>query len=270
MIHLRSAALHLSNDELPQSFPFTVPAVAAIARQPLLFEQPVTFFVGENGSGKSTLLEAIAVGARSITVGTSQANSDPSLRSVRRLAEQLRLVWSKKTHRGFFMRAEDFFGYARNMQAMREELASELRAIDEDAGLSPLARGLAKMPHASQLDAITRSYGEGLDTRSHGEAFLALFQERIVPMGLYLLDEPEAPLSPRRQLSLLSLVRDAVEHYDAQFIIASHSPILMAFPEAAIFQFDEAGVQRIAYDEIDHVAITRDFLSNPSLFLRHL
>jgi predicted ATPase len=268
--HLPSVYLNLSSDELPATFPFSVPAIRSIAGETLDFDAPVTFFVGENGSGKSTLLEAIAVAAKSITVGSIAATSDPSLKGGQRLARELRLTWSKRTHRGFYMRAEDFFGYARAMEQARDEFATEIESIRNDSSLSERARGLAIMPHAGQLAALTKSYGEGLDARSHGEAFLALFQARLVPDGLYLLDEPEAPLSPRRQIALLAMMKDAVENQRAQFLVATHSPILMAYPGATIFCFDENVVRQIPFAEIDHVVITRDFLTHPELFLRHL
>ena len=268
--HLRSIYLNLDADELPHGFPFSVPAIRSIAGRTLDLTAPVSFLVGENGSGKSSLLEAIAVAAKSITVGSTAAASDPSLKGGQRLARELRLTWSKRTHRGFYMRAEDFFGYARAMEQARDEFAAEIAAIQEDDSLSDMAKGLASMPHAGQLDALTRSYGDGLDARSHGEAFLALFQTRLVPDGLYLLDEPEAPLSPRRQIALLAMIKDAVENMGAQFIVATHSPILMAYPGASIFSFDEDEVREIPFAEVDHVVITRDFLSHPELFLRHL
>lgn len=268
--HLRAVYLNLDPDELPHGFPFSVPSIRSIAGRTLDLGAPVTFLVGENGSGKSTLLEAIAVAAKSITVGSITAASDPSLKGAQRLARELRLTWSKRTHRGFYMRAEDFFGYARAMEQARDEFAAEISAIQEDDSLSDVAKGFATMPHAGQLDALTRSYGDGLDARSHGEAFLALFQTRLVPDGLYLLDEPEAPLSPRRQIALLAMIKDAVENQGAQFIVATHSPILMAYPGAAIFSFDDNDVREVPFAEVDHVVITRDFLSHPELFLRHL
>jgi predicted ATPase len=268
--HLRSISLQLDPGELPPGYPFSVPAIGALAGQTLSMDAPVTFLVGENGSGKSTLLEAIAAAAKSITVGSTAAASDPSLRAAQRLARELRLTWSKRTHRGFYMRAEDFFGYARAMEQARDEFAAEIESLNRDESLSDKARGLAMMPHAGQLAALRQSYGDGLDARSHGEAFLALFQARLAPDGLFILDEPEAPLSPRRQIALLAMIKDAVETRGAQFIIATHSPILMAFPGAAIYSFDDGAVREVAYEEIDHVVITRDFLSHPELFLRHL
>lgn len=268
--HLRSVELKEGASELPHAYPFSVPAIRALTGESLRLSSPVTFFVGENGSGKSTMLEAIAAAARSITVGSAAAATDPSLKAAQRLARELRLTWSKRTHRGFYMRAEDFFSYARAMEQARDEFAAEIESIERDTNLSEKARGLAIMPHAGQLAALTESYGDGLDSRSHGEAFLALFQARLAPDGLFILDEPEAPLSPRRQIALLAMIKDAVETRGAQFIIATHSPILMAFPGATIFSFDDGAVREVSYDAIDHVVITRDFLAHPELFLRHL
>jgi predicted ATPase len=251
-------------------FPFTVPVIQSLRE--LKFTAPVTFFVGENGSGKSTLLEAMAIAARSVTVGSADAHTDETLKSVRALARHLRLVWRKRTHKGFFLRAEDYFGYARRLNKMREELEGEMKTVDEDytkAGRSEQAKGLAKMAYAGQLDALRRSYGEGLDARSHGESFLAFFQARFVPGGLYLLDEPEAPLSPARQLALLAALKLMVEQ-DSQFIIATHSPILMAFPEAAILNFDSDPVQPVDYKDLEHVNFTKAFLNNPKIYLKHL
>ncbi len=268
--HLRSVALKLSDDESPRAFPFSVPAIQALAGESLSLESPVTFFVGENGSGKSTLLEAVAAAARSITVGSAQAATDSTLQAAQQLARELRLIWSKRTHRGFYMRAEDFFGYAKAIQESRDEFREELETLKNDDTISDRARGFAMMPHAGQLAALESSYGEGLDTRSHGEAFLAFFQARLVPDGLFLLDEPEAPLSPRRQIALLAMIKDAVETREAQFIIATHSPMLMAYPGATIYSFDDGQISQVPYEEIDHVVITRDFLNHPYLFLKHL
>lgn len=269
MIHLRSVSV-LGGAAQRAGFPFSVPAIQALAGSTLSFDAPVTIFVGENGSGKSTLLEAIAVGAHSITIGSYSMDDDPTLRHAQQLRAELKLTWNKITHRGFYMRAEDFFGYAKEIDASRRELEQEVEALRLDPNLSEEARRLAILPYYGQAKALRASYGEGLDSRSHGEAFLTLFQRRVVPDGLYLLDEPEAPLSPRRQLSLLAIMLDAVRVDHAQFIIATHSPILMAFPGAAIFSFDEGKVRRMTYDELDHVIITRDFLANPESFLRHL
>jgi predicted ATPase len=249
-------------------FPLNVPAIRSLEK--LEFHAPVTFFVGENGSGKSTLLEAIAAAAGSITVGSEHAHTDRSLSGLKPLVDALKLVWSKRTRRGFFMRSEDFFGYARKMTALRAELERDLEEVDREyRDRSITARQYARSSYAGQLGALKGSYGEGLDARSHGESYLALFQARFVPEGLYLLDEPEAPLSPVRQLSFLALLNQMVAQ-KAQFLIATHSPLIMAFPGADILSFDGGALMPVAYEELEHVQVTRAFLENPNLYLRHL
>jgi predicted ATPase len=265
MQHLRSVQLPAA----PSSeFPFNLSFVQSWSD--LEFSSPVTFLVGENGSGKSTLMEAIAVNAQLITVGSTEAAADQTLDHVKRLANALKLVWNKRTRRGFFLRAEDFFGWVKAQSRLRQEMQSDLKQIDVDyKDRSDYARGLARSAIVGQLVDMQRRYGEGLQVRSHGESFLDLFQERFVPGGLYLLDEPEAPLSPLRQLSMLSLLKQMIAK-DAQFIIATHSPILMAFPDAEILSFDHAPIKPIEYASLEHVSLTRDFLADPESFLRHL
>ncbi|HEU0114639.1 MAG TPA: AAA family ATPase [Thermomicrobiales bacterium] len=269
MRHLRSIALD-DVDGADDVFPFAVPAVRGLRDAPLAFSAPVTFLVGENGSGKSTLLEGIACAAGSITVGSAPADRDPSLAAGQTLARALRLVWTRRTKRGFFLRAEDFFNFARGVDRMRAEYDADLRSIRDDSTLSARAKGFAAMPLAREVGELRRRYGDGLDARSHGEAFLTLFAGRLERGGLILLDEPEAPLSPARQLSLLSLLMHAVAASDTQFIIATHSPILMALPGAVIYQLDGAGLREVAWDQIEHVSLTRAFLNDPAAFLRHL
>ena len=266
MIHLRSIRQKGINEK--DGFPFTVPVIRAL--EEIEFHTPVTFFVGENGSGKSTLMETIACAAGSVTVGSESVKTDPSLAHVRKLADDLRLTWTKRTHRGFFLRAEDFFGYAKQMAQTRLELEDDIKKVDDEyRGRSKFAKDLAKMPHAGELNAIKNRYGEGLDTRSHGESFLALFQSRFVPNGLYLLDEPEAPLSPIRQLAFLSALKQMIAE-ESQFIIATHSPIIMAFPDAEILSFDDGQIRKVKYDELEHVTLTKAFLNDPETYLRYL
>ncbi len=267
MIHLRSIALR-SHQPLPAGFPFNLPIIQGW--QELTFTNPVTFLIGENGTGKSTLIEALAVAAEMVTVGSGSAQRDPTLAHVRELAKWLSLVWNKRTRRGFFLRAEDFFGYVKQQRQTKEDMRQELERVDQEyKDRSKMAQDLARMPFASQLNDMQNRYGEGLDVRSHGESFLALFQARFVPQGLYLLDEPEAPLSPLRQLALLSAIKEMVAQ-DGQFIIATHSPILMAYPGATLLSFDQTPIRPVAYADLEHVNLTRDFLNNPEAFLRHL
>jgi predicted ATPase len=125
------------------------------------------------------------------------------------------------------------------------------------------------MPYAREVHELRKSYGDGLDANSHGEGFFKLFRSRFVGEGLYLLDEPEAPLSPSRQLSLIAMIHQMIAQ-GGQFIIATHSPILMAYPGATLLSFDDGRIQSVAYDTLEHVTVTRNFLNNPDAYLRHL
>ncbi len=251
-----------------ERFPFSVPAIRSL---PVLdMSAPVTFFVGENGSGKSTLLEGIAAGAALPSVASDDVDRDTTLDAQRRLARALRLSWAQRTSRGFFLRAEDFFGYTKRLSRERAELLARLQEIDvEYEGRSSYAKGLAAGPVRASLADMERRYGVNLDANSHGQSFLKLFQARFVPAGLYLLDEPEAPLSPQSQLALLAMMLDMVRQ-DAQFIVATHSPILLACPGARIYSFNESPVAAVPYERLEHVSLTREFLASPERFLRHL
>ena len=267
MIHLREVQIR-SKSNIDSGFPFNVPIIQSL--EELTFKAPVTFLVGENGSGKSTFLEGLACAVGSITVGAVSVDSDHTLAEMRRLAKIFNLIWNKRTRKGFFMRSEDFFGFVKQQGQIRAEMQEELRRVDEEyAGRSEMAKGLAKMAFAGQLHDMKEKYGDNLDAYSHGESYFTLFKSRFVPGGLYLLDEPEAPLSPMRQLAFISMLDEMVRH-DAQFIIATHSPIIMAYPNATILQFADGEVEEIAYDELEHVIVTRSFLNDPQAYLRHL
>lgn len=267
MVFLRSIAPKGPLADEAPGFPFSVPAIRQLSG--LRFEKPVTFFVGENGSGKSTLLEGIATAVGLPTIGSQSARDDASLAAQRDLGARLRLAWTRRTHKGFFLRAEDFFGFTKYVARLRGELRERLREIDvEYAGRSAYARGLATGPVAASLAELEDRYGADLDANSHGESFLRLFRSRVVPGGLYLLDEPETPLSPQSQLALMAMLKEMVE--DSQFIIATHSPMLLAFPGAEIYTFDAPPLRRVEYEDLEHVRLTRDFLNAPEAFLRHL
>ena len=249
-------------------FPFNVPTIRTL--EALRFDSAVTFFVGENGSGKSTLLEGIAAAAHLPAIGSADLQADVTLGAQLELAHALRLVWSRKTPRGFFLRAEDFFGFAKRLSTMRGEFLERIRQLEvEYADRSAFAKGLAMGPARASLADMERRYGVDLDANSHGQSFLRLFRSRFVPDGLYLLDEPEAPLSPQSQLGLMAMIQDMLAE-GAQFIIATHSPILLAYPGATIYSFDQAPATVVPYDELDHVVLTREFLSAPERYLRAL
>jgi len=198
----------------------------------------VTYFIGENGSGKSTLLEAIAVSLGFNAEGGTKNFSFGTRRSHSELHEYLRIAKGVRRPRdGFFLRAESFFN-----------VATEIERLDEEPLGGP---------------PIINSYGgRSLHEQSHGESFLALMTERFGGQGLYILDEPEAALSPQRQVAVLSRIHDLVLD-NSQFIIATHSPILMAYPDSLIYQCNRNGISEIAYQETEHFKVTRRFLSDP-------
>ena len=250
------------------TFPFTIPALKGLREMSL--PGPVTFFAGGNGSGKSTLLEAIALANDLPTVGSKETGLDASLTNQRKLARSLKGVWDRKMHRGFFLRAEDFFGFIGRLESVKAEMAARLEEIEREyQGRSELAKRLAKGPVAATLASIESRYGENLDANSHGETFLHVFRERFVPGGLYLIDEPEAALSPQSQLGFVSMMADVVSE-GGQFIIATHSPVLMAVPGATIYNFDESPLREVAYDGLEGVQLLKTFLQAPERYMRHL
>ena len=232
----------LRRDLVPSwdAHPFSLPAVRTLDR--LALNPKVTFLVGENGSGKSTLLEAIAVAC-----GLNPEGGSPNFRfSTRGSHSELHraLRVSRGTDRprtSYFLRAESFYN-----------VASEIERLDEGSGSLLAAYG-----------------GVSLHEQSHGESFLALLTNRFGPHGLYLLDEPEAALSPQRQLAALVRFHDLVEA-GSQLIVATHSPILMAYPDAWIYRLSEGGIERAAYEATEHFRVTRAFLADPARMLREL
>ena len=216
--------------------PFTIPLVEREDFE-LRFTTPVTFLVGENGSGKSTLLEALAWALGFNAQGGSRDNSYAEGADGHPLGRALRLNWRQRVTDGFFLRAETFFNFATYL---------------EEVGSAFLAYG-----------------GKSLHAQSHGEAFLSLFENRIED-GIYLLDEPEAALSPGRQLTFLSILYQLASMKVAQFVIATHSPILLTLPGATVLSIDDGNLREVSYKETEHFQLTRDFLNAPERYHRHL
>ncbi len=266
MVFLRSLELKRSDCS---DFPFCLPLFRQLSG--LSFNSAVTFLVGENGSGKSTLLESLAVATERVAVGADELGDDQSLAAARLLANHLKLAWNRRTSRGFFLRAEDFFGYSRRLNRMQQDIRAEARELRQEyakQGRSAYATSLALGALGGAAGQLQRQY-EALEQRSHGESFLDFFNQRVSPEGLYILDEPETPLSPQNQLTLLMLLDQAVRE-GSQFVIATHSPILMALPGADIYSLDQLPPQVVDYRSLPHVSLTRDFLNNPEAYLRHL
>ena len=253
-----------------KGWPFNIPALRALEQ--IEFKHPVTLLVGENGTGKSTLLEAIAILSNAVAVGSSELRYDNSLSGAKDLAKHIKAKWRTRSFNGFFLRAEDFLGYCRRLQEMRVELEQELRGIEvkyREQNRSEYATMLATSAMKGQLAELQRRYGEGLDHQSHGESFLHFFGQSLAPGGLYLLDEPETPLSPQNQIAFIALIAEAVQQ-GSQFIIGTHSPILLSYPGAQIISLDHLPPQQVDYQQLEHVTLTRNFLNNPEAFLRHL
>jgi predicted ATPase len=224
-------------------YPFSLPAIKYFEHIDL--HPNVTFIVGENGSGKSTLLEAIAVALGFNAEGGSKNFRFDTRRSHSELHEFLRIAKGYKSPRdGFFLRAESYFN-----------VATEIERLDAEPSPGP--------------PIIDSFGGRSLHEQSHGESFMTLMRERFRGHGLYILDEPEAALSPSRQLETLTRIHELVRQ-QSQFIIATHSPILMAYPDAAIFQCGRGGIGPIAYEDTEHFRITRDFLAHREKLLRVL
>ncbi|HZU12455.1 MAG TPA: AAA family ATPase [Chloroflexota bacterium] len=261
---LRSIRLDRS-DALPDGYPFSVPAIATLDEIEL--RVPVTFFAGENASGKSTLLEGIATGIHSIPVRADDPLTSESLRHAEELGKRLRFAWSVKTRQGFFLRAEDFFEYKKGITAAMRELDD--LASDADRRFSGYGRQLARGSALGQRHALETRYGEDPNARSHGESFLQFFGARFTGPGLYLLDEPDTALSTQSTIGLIALLKEMVAQ-GAQFLIATHSPILLAFPGAAILSFDRIPIADVPYEDVEQVTLLKSFLEHPDAFLRHL
>lgn len=263
MIFLRT--FKRSNGNKLGDYPFHMPAINELNQ--LNFKSPVTFLIGENGCGKTTLLESMVELAHSINLVPEEFNK---MTGAKILSESFEIEWHKKTSRGFYLKSQSLITYIQYLDRMKSETKRELELLKEAfKDRSDYAYKLAAGPYQKTLGALTNRYGDGLDKMSHGEGYLELFKSRLVPEGLYILDEPELSLSPMRQLSLIALIKEMVTK-NCQFIIITHSPILMAYEDAVIFEFSHDGIKEVVYDDIEHVNLTRDFLNNPKRYLRYL
>jgi predicted ATPase len=240
MARLKSVKLLRERVNSWDEYPFSIPSIASL--EALQLTSTVCYFVGENGSGKSTLLEAIAAhygfgregGNRNFVFETTS-----SVRSIDPLIKALRLAFTTRTGSGFYLRAESFFNVA---------------SYVDDVG-------------------VTGSYGgKSLHGQSHGESFLSLLQHRFTRSGFYVMDEPEAALSPQRQLSFLVLLHDLLNKNDRniQFLIATHSPILLAYPGAQIFSFDGGRIHEITYRESQPFQLVSRFMASPERYMNAL
>lgn len=210
------------------------------------FTSQVTFFVGENGTGKSTILEAIAhkvgFGSEGGNKNINFETSEEKTYKAKNLSDSLTLSWRCKPKYGYFFRAESFFNVANYIDQLAQ----------------------------ADMSAYVPYGGKSLHEQSHGESFLAFFKHNLSDNSFYILDEPEAALSPQRQLSLMIIIHELCKGSHAQFIIATHSPILLAYPDATIYSCDSGALKQVAYNDTEHYKITKRFLEDPNYYLHHL
>jgi len=233
---IRAARISDADDSV---YPFSIPAIKAI--ESIRFSPSVTFFVGENGSGKSTLTESIAVAAGFNAEGGTKNYSFSTQDTTSSLTDKILLIrGSRREKYGYFLRAESFYTTANYAES----------GTFDKFGPIPLF-----------FDS------KHIHEQSHGEAFMSIVKE--FRPGLFIFDEPESALSPQRQLALLVAIKELVKK-GSQFIIATHSPILLAYPGATICQLSQDGIDEVAYEDIEHVKLTKDFLNNPEGYLSRL
>lgn len=234
----------------------------------------MTFLVGENGCGKSTLLEIIALALRLTGLTQQDLDRHPLMNDVRDAVGSFRFVRGvapkigrRRRRHGLFFRADDVTGFLQSVQQNiheHEQMAAEFAKQLDGGGLS---RALAATQGSA--NALADSYGEDMFGKSHGEIFLSLIKQRLTAPGLYLFDEPETPLSPVNQIALLLLLQDAAQR-GSQLIVATHSPILMALPQADILDLNVSPPAYTSWEQVDHVFVTRSFLNEPGRFLKHV
>ncbi len=219
-----------------KEYPFNIPAIKNFSK--IVFHPAVTFFVGENGTGKSTLLEAIAILNKLNPEGGSKNFNFKTKDTHSHLNSVMKLIWNKTPKDSFFLRAESFYNVCNELE-----------------------------DNLNHDGAVFLNYGgNSLHLKSHGEAFLALIQNRFWGNGLYILDEPEAALSPNKQMEMLASIHNVINN-NSQFIIATHSPIILSYPNSTIFHFGDKYIEEIEYEKTDHYIVTKSFLNQREKFL---
>ena len=233
--YLREIQIDRKNIEDADRYPFSLSSVKTLKK--LEFHPDVTFFVGENGSGKSTLIEAIAVALGFNAEGGTKNSLFHTKKTHSELHQHIKLIRSyKRPTDGYFLRAESFYNVATLMD---------------------------------DLQYLSGYGGKSLHQQSHGESFMATLLNKLRGTGLYIMDEPEAALSPSRQMTALSAIHNLVQK-KSQFIIATHSPILLAYPQARIYQFGDNGIEQVKYEDTEHYSVTKNFLNRHEQMVRYL
>lgn len=253
------------NTHKQNPFPFNIPAVK-FAKQ-IDFNPKITIFIGDNGCGKSTLLETLALKLNLPLIG-GYIGSHAGFEAARLLQPYLEIEWKRQTPKGFFFRAEDFSDFINSVENEQRKIGEdlrELRGVVDDSIIKEMSDNMNY-----SLFSMRKDYGENMQAFSHGEAYLKILQMRLGDKGIFLLDEPEAALSPLKQLSLIFLIAEILKNKNTQFVISTHSPILMGIPDAWIYEIKEESMDRVDYKDTEHYRITSTFLNDPNHYLRHL
>lgn len=262
-MHINNATFNKSEKK---SFPYDL---SFFNDEKIEFDSPITILVGENGTGKSTFIELMnEVLELPRIIGKNDLNADFEI--LHSASKDVAIHRLHQKPNGFFFGAEDFTGYIHYLTKEKNESFEEIQRIEREyKDRSDYAKGMASMPHYRTIHEINQLHSRDLLSASHGEAYLSFFSSRMRDDYLYLLDEPETPLSIQNQLSLLSMMDEAVKK-NCQFVIATHSPVIMAMPGAKIYKITEDEIKQVHYDEIESVSLLRQFLNQKEQFFRHL
>lgn len=266
---LRTAVPYLARFTLntPRSHPFPYDIPAVRFAKDIDLGEGMTCFIGDNGMGKSTLLEVLAYRLQ-LPHMDGHGYHGRGFVAARKLLPFLEVEFAAPRTVGFFFRAEDFGDLLNSVDRQDEHLHAQLEDLHGEVPDHIIAAMKDSANH--QLHRVRKDYGQELQGFSHGEAYLHILQQQVRGPGIYLLDEPEAALSPVRQLALLHFIAAHLREHRSQFIIATHAPIIMAFPSALLYEIAPDGMKRKPLEELEHYAFTKAFLAAPGRFLRHL
>ena len=266
--------IYLSNVGLPAQKPDRWPYNVEVLKdlEGISFDTPVTFIAGENGTGKSTIMESMAIKLKMPSIGRADAEYDETLKELREFAKSMSISMKARPNNKFFLRSEDFFNFVIKINAEKGNMLSELNRVEEEyRDKSQFTKNQARAAYKNSYHQMKRLYGDDMLTAaSHGESFIRLFNNRIRPNGLYFLDEPTVPLSPLRQLTLLHIIKEMAEENNCQFIVATHSPMLLAYEKATIYSLDNGSLEKVHWQDLESVQLLKDFLNEPQRYINRL